>query len=182
LKPGDHEIVIGLWRLSRSGVGAFLILNDRLKLLYEWRRPMPPAAPEGFQPHDRKSPMTNPWEPLFARKTDDRVVLGLTVAAPHTNSRGLLHGGLIAALADNAMGLSCAIVLARDGVKANGLITVSLAVDYMGKAEIGDWLEFDTEFVRAGRTLCFAGAVVIAGGQPIARAHATFRVHTSSSS
>ena len=140
-------------------------------------------ASAGFEPHTRKSPLTDPWEPLYARKTEDRVVLGLTVAAPHTNSRGLLHGGLIAALADNAMGLSCGAVLARDGgVAANGLVTVSLAVDYLGKAGIGDWLEFDTEFVRAGRTLCFAGAVVTAGGEPIARAHATFRVHTSSSS
>src|ERR1700757_467526 len=105
------------------------------------------AAPEGFQPHDRKSPLTDPWEPLFARKTDDRVVLGLTVGAPHTNSRGFLHGGLIAALSDNAMGLSCGQVLRREGYDAASIITVSLAVDYMGRAAIGDWLAFDTDFV-----------------------------------
>lgn len=140
------------------------------------------TAPEGFQPHYRKSPLTDPWEPLYAHKAEDRVVLGLTVANPHTNSRGFLHGGLIAALADNAMGLSCGAVLARDGVQSSGLVTVSLSVDYMGKAEIGDWLAFDTEFVRTGRTLCFAGAAVTANGAAIARAHATFRVHTSSSS
>ena len=143
---------------------------------------MPSTRPDGFEPHLRKSPLTAPWEPLYARKSEDRVVLGLTVAAPHTNSRGLLHGGLIAALADNAMGLSCTAVLAQDGVASSGLVTVSLAVDYMGRAGIGDWLEFDTDFVRAGRTLCFAGASVTAQGQRIARAHATFRVHTSSSS
>jgi uncharacterized protein (TIGR00369 family) len=138
--------------------------------------------PAGFEPHTRKSPLTDPWEPLFARRTDDRVVLGLRVAAPHTNSRGMLHGGLIAALADNAMGLSCGQVLTGEGAAASGLVTVSLAVDYMGKAGIGDWLAFDTDFVRTGRTLCFAGAAVTANGAPIARAHATFRVHTSSSS
>ena len=138
--------------------------------------------PEGFEPHIRKSPLTEPWEPLYARRTDDRVVLGLTVAPPHTNSRGMLHGGLIAALADNAMGLSCGQVLTGEGMTAAGLVTVSLAVDDMGKAEIGDWLAFDTDFVRTGRTLCFAGAAVTANGSPIARAHATFRVHTSSSS
>jgi uncharacterized protein (TIGR00369 family) len=138
--------------------------------------------PAGFEPHSRKSPLTLPWEPLYARKADDRVVLGLTVAAPHTNSRGLLHGGLIAALADNAMGLSCAEVLARDGLASDGLVTVSLGVDYLGRAGIGDWLAFETDFVRTGRTLCFAGAQVTANGEPIARAHATFRVHTSSSS
>lgn len=138
--------------------------------------------PDGFEPHYRQSPLTDPWEPLYSLKTPDRVVLGLTVDQPHTNSRGMLHGGLIAALADNAMGLSCGQVLARDGTPATGLVTVSLAVDYMGKAGIGDWLAFETDFVRAGRSLCFAGAAITANGEPIARAHATFRVHTSSSS
>jgi hypothetical protein len=49
---------------------------------------------------------------------------------PHTNSRGLVHGGLIAALADNAMGLSCG--QGRQGV-SQGLITVNLSVDYLGR-------------------------------------------------
>jgi len=137
---------------------------------------------DGFEPHIRKSPLTNPWEPLYARKGEGKIELGLVVAEPHTNSRGLLHGGLIAAMADNAMGLSCSQALVRDGVAASGLVTVSLGVDYLGRAQIGDWLVFDTDFVRTGRTLCFAGAQVTANGEPIARAHATFRVHTSSSS
>ena len=66
------------------------------------------GPPPGFAPHDRKSPLTDPWEPLFARRTDRAVVLGLRAGPAHTNSRGFVHGGLIGALADNAMGLSCA--------------------------------------------------------------------------
>jgi uncharacterized protein (TIGR00369 family) len=135
------------------------------------------STPEGFDRHTRQSPLTDPWEPLYARRLADRIVIGLTVSAPHTNSRGLLHGGLIAALADNAMGLSCGAVLAGKGEVASGLVTVSLGIDYLGRAAIGDWLAFDTDFVRTGRTLCFAGATVSANGEPIARAHATFRVH-----
>ena len=137
---------------------------------------MTQTPPAGFERHTRQSPLTDPWEPLYARRLNDRLVLGLTVGAPHTNSRGFLHGGLIAALADNAMGLSCGAVLRRDGLAAGGLVTVSLGLDFMGRAEIGDWLAFDTDFVRPGRTLCFAGATVTANGAPIARAHATFRV------
>jgi uncharacterized protein (TIGR00369 family) len=132
--------------------------------------------PRGYARHARRSPLTDPWEPLYARKRADRTQLGLYVAPAHANSRGMLHGGLIAALADNAMGLSCGVVLARDGVAAGGLVTISLAVDYLGKADIGQWLEFDTRFVRAGRSICFAGADVIADGQTVARAHATFKV------
>ena len=137
---------------------------------------MAATLPEGFEPHTRKSPLTDPWEPLYARKLADRTMLGLHVAAPHTNSRGFLHGGLIAALADNAMGLSCGAVLARDGLAANGLVTISLSVDYVGRAGIGQWLAFETTFVRPGRTLCFAEVEITADGEPVARARATFRV------
>ncbi|MBS0360451.1 MAG: PaaI family thioesterase [Proteobacteria bacterium] len=132
----------------------------------------PLAPPTGFQPHDRKSPLTEPWEPLYSRKTDGAVVLGLWAGAAHANSRGFVHGGLIGALCDNAMGLSCARRLGQVG----GLVTVSLGVDFLGSAFAGQWLEFDTVFVKPGRTLAFAQAFVTADGQPVARANATFRV------
>ena len=32
--------------------------------------------PEGFVAHSRKSPLTDPWEPLYARSMPDRLVLG----------------------------------------------------------------------------------------------------------
>jgi acyl-coenzyme A thioesterase PaaI-like protein len=66
------------------------------------------AIPEGFERHFRQSPLTDPWEPIYSKRTADAVIIGLRLATPHTNSRGLIHGGLITALADNAMGLSCA--------------------------------------------------------------------------
>ena len=130
------------------------------------------APPPGFAPHDRKSPLTDPWEPLYSRKAERAVVLGLRAGPAHTNSRGFVHGGLISALADNAMGLSCGRFL-EDG---QSVITVNLTLDFVGSARIGQWLEFDTNFVRAGSTLCFAQALVTADGEPCARANAVFRV------
>ena len=130
------------------------------------------APPAGFAPHDRKSPLTDPWEPLYSRKADRAVILGLRAGPAHTNSRGFVHGGLIASLADNAMGLSCA---RRLGDVAS-LVTVNLTVDFLGSALDGQWLEFDTVFVRPGSTLCFAQAFVTADGLPCARANAVFRV------
>ena len=128
--------------------------------------------PVGFARHDRRSPLTDPWEPLYSRKAEGAVVLGLRAGPAHTNSRGFVHGGLIGALADNAMGLSCARRLNHTG----GLVTVNLNVDFLGTALDGQWLEFDTVFVKPGRTLCFAQAFITADGQPCARANAVFRV------
>ena len=128
--------------------------------------------PDGFEPHWRKSPLTAPWEPLYSRRTPDAVVIGLWAGEAHVNARGFVHGGLIAALADNAMGLSCAVRLGLEG----GLVTVNLNLDYLGTARQGQWLSFETEFVKTGGTLCFAQAFVRADGAECARANATFRV------
>lgn len=128
--------------------------------------------PEGFQPHFRKSPFTEPWEPLYSKKTEKAVIIGLRLAKPHTNSRGLIHGGLIASLADNAMGYSCAQVM---GWTAS-LLTVSLTVDYIGSAQIGQWLAVECEAIRTGSTICFAQGLIRADGAVIARASGTFRV------
>jgi uncharacterized protein (TIGR00369 family) len=128
--------------------------------------------PEGFEPHFRKSPFTDPWEPLYSKKTDKSVSIGLRLARPHTNSRGLIHGGLIASLADNSMGYSCGQAMGW----TTSFVTVSLAVDYIGSAQIGQWLAVECEVIKTGSTLCFAQSLIKADNVVIARANGTFRV------
>jgi acyl-coenzyme A thioesterase PaaI-like protein len=130
-------------------------------------------VPEGFAPHLRRSPLTDPWEPLYSRLTDEGVIIGLRLGTPHTNSRGFAHGGLIGALADNAMGLSCGT---RLDAASSGLLTVTLSVDFLGRGAIGQWLEFRTTFVKVGKVLCFAQSFVTADQEVIAKASASFRV------
>jgi uncharacterized protein (TIGR00369 family) len=107
-----------------------------------------------------------------AERSKGRSCWALRAGHAHTNSRGFVHGGLISALADNAMGLSCARTLGD----VSSLVTVNLTVDFLGSALEGQWLEFDTVFVKPGSTLCFTQAFVTADGQPCARANAVFRV------
>ena len=128
--------------------------------------------PEGFERHFRKSPLTEPWEPIYSKKTERAVIIGLRLAKPHTNGRGLVHGGLIAALSDNAMGYSCALVMGW----TMSLVTVSLAVDFVGSANVGQWLAVETDVIKTGRTICFAQSLIKADDVVIARANATFRV------
>jgi uncharacterized protein (TIGR00369 family) len=128
--------------------------------------------PAGFEPHFRKAPLTDPWEPLYSKKTDKAVIIGLRLAKPHTNARGLIHGGLIAALADNAMGYSCALVTNW----TTSFVTISLSIDFVGSAEIGQWLAVESEVIKTGSTICFAQSLVKADDIVIARASGTFRV------
>jgi uncharacterized protein (TIGR00369 family) len=129
-------------------------------------------VPEGFEPHFRKSPLTDPWEPLYSKRTDKAVIIGLRLAKPHTNARGSIHGGLIAALADNAMGYSCAQQMGW----ASSLVTIGLAVDFIGTAQVGQWLAVETDVIKTGSTICFAQSLIKADDAVIARANGTFRV------
>lgn len=128
--------------------------------------------PDGFARHFRQSPLTDPWEPLWSRREGDEFILALEVAVPHTNARGLAHGGLISALADNAMGLAC--VVAQEGLA--GVVTASLSIDLLAAARQGDWLAFRARPLKLGRSLCFAACEVSAGDRRIARASAVFAV------
>ena len=132
-----------------------------------------PDIPEGFEAHFRPSPLTKPWEPIYSKRTSEAIILGLRLAEPHTNSRGLAHGGFITALADNAMGLSCG---AKRGEGTTRLITVSLGVDFIASARLGQWLAFESDVIKLGSNLCFAQCTVTADGTQIARANGTFSV------
>ena len=133
--------------------------------------------PDGFTLHDRSSPVTRPWEPLYRRITPEAYILALRVADPHCNARGLVHGGVIATLADNAMGLS--VAMRSDPPSAP--ITVNLGLDYLGMAKAGQWLDFTTVFVKLGNSLAFASCLVQADGEPVARGNATFKLASRAS-
>lgn len=130
------------------------------------------AAPEGFELHDRKSPLTEPWEPIYRKIEDGRLTLGVSLDVPHTNSRGFAHGGFISALADNAMGLNCL----RELAPGLSLVTANLSLAFHGSARIGQWITFEPELTKTGGKLCFAELAVRADGSLCAKAHATFAV------
>jgi uncharacterized protein (TIGR00369 family) len=128
--------------------------------------------PQGFERQTRHSPLTDPWEPIYTKQTPDAIILGLWLATPHTNARGFVHGGLIAALTDKAMGHSCGHKMRG----AHSLVTVSMSIDFISSAQIGQWLAVETDVIKTGGTLCFAQCLVTTDDAVIARANGTFRV------
>jgi len=133
--------------------------------------------PVGYQRHTRRSPLTDPWEPLFAREVGNTVQLALEIREAHCNSRGFAHGGLISSLADNAMGLS-AVQCARKqpGAEKASALTVALTLDFIDTAQVGDCVEFHPVVLKVGRTLAFVECRVVCGERLLARASASFRM------
>lgn len=145
--------------------------------------------PPGYQPHSRRSPLTDPWEPLFSRQTGgapseastyaptDTLYLALEIHEAHCNARGFAHGGLISALADNAMGHSAVLqARRRAGAEKASAVTVSLSLDFIDSARVGDCVEFQPTVLKVGRTLAFVDCRVVCGERLIARGSASFRM------
>src|SRR6185503_13108092 len=111
-----------------------------------------PPIPEDFRRIERLSPFNALVGPLYERRNADGVSIGLVIEQKHTNSRGICHGGVLATLADLALGYA---MLAKSGDKG-GFLTAHLAVDYAGAAKVGDWIESQVEIQRVGARLAFA--------------------------
>ena len=133
--------------------------------------------PEGFTPHFRKSKVTDPWEPLFWREVDGGIQIGTRLNENHCNGRGFVHGGVIAALADNAMGLSYVHSLqdVRERDRKVSAVTISLQVDYASGAAKGQWLQIEPRVIKSGKSIGFVDALITGDGETIARASATFK-------
>ena len=137
--------------------------------------------PDGFAVLDSNSPFNNLIGPLYSRTNDDGVVLGLLVEERHCNSSGRLHGSMICAIADFAIGHN--VGLALSGGKAlprsspgAAIATVSLTTDFVGAAKLGEWVECRVDVQRAGGSLAFANAYLHCDGERISRSNAIFKV------
>lgn len=112
--------------------------------------------PEGFTPYSRSSPLLAPWLPFWIRELPDQVQLGVGARKEHCNSRGLVHGGFYAALADQAMGLTTGGHIMGLGLPMQSLLTASISLDYIASARPGQWKLFDTYYATGGQTIWFA--------------------------
>ena len=79
-------------------------------------------------------------------------------------------------MADNAMGLSVIETLSRRGVeRSRGGSTISLALDFLSSAQVGEWVEFLPSILEVEHGVGFADCRVVAGNRDIARGNATYR-------
>ena len=119
---------------------------------------------------EKLSPFNTLVGPLYERRDGETVSIGLQLEEKHITSRGKCHGGVLATLADLALGYA---MLAKTGDRG-GFVTAHLAVDYAGACRAGDWVESQVEIQRVGSRLAFANCYLVANGARIVRASAIF--------
>ena len=129
-------------------------------------------VPEGFEPIFRSSPYLDLLGPIFNKKTNKGLVIGLRAEQKHCNARGLVHGGVFSSLADVALGYNAAF---QDDEPVP-MVTASLTIDYAGAAKLGEWIEILTDVQKVGKTLAFASCYFSVNEKRIVRASGVFGV------
>jgi uncharacterized protein (TIGR00369 family) len=76
-----------------------------------------------------------PWFEKVA--PDGRVLRGLRVLPRHLNALGIVHGGLLTAFLDAAMGAAAFRAAGRR------CVTLALSVEFLSHGRPGDWIEVD---------------------------------------
>ena len=88
-------------------------------------------VPDGFEPLARASPVSQLIGPVYSKGAGASFVIGLRVSEKLCNIRGTMHGGMVATIADMALGYA----LAWTSQPPTPMVTASLTIDYAGTAE-----------------------------------------------
>ncbi|HLJ62579.1 MAG TPA: PaaI family thioesterase [Stellaceae bacterium] len=126
--------------------------------------------PGGFNRSARTSPYLDHVGPIFERGEGDDYCIGLRVDHRHVNRRGHCHGGFLALLADIGLGRVIA-----PGSRPQDFVTVSLTLNYLAPAKLGQWLEVSATIDRLGGRIGHATGLVTADGEPVLRASGVFQ-------
>jgi uncharacterized protein (TIGR00369 family) len=109
---------------------------------------------------------------VYLREPDG--VMALLITPAHANMHAMAHGGLLATVADCALGST---VSRQTG---SSVVTVQMSVEYMNAVKAGDWLEAHVQIDKQGKRLVYAGCVLKVEDRVMLRASAVFAVRTAS--
>lgn len=103
------------------------------------------------------------------------VELELAIEPKHLNRLHVPHGGVLATLIDTATGYAVALMHGPERIAR--AVTISLSMQFLGQAKVGDVLVATGRHVGGGRTIGYATAEIhSADGRAIARGDATLRI------
>ena len=108
--------------------------------------------------------------PLRIARDGDALAFGFEVGPQHLNAGGRVHGGMIASLADHALGLTVWEAIGRQSCA-----TIQLTIQYVSAATLGEFLEARGEVIRATRSVVFIRGLVMAGERIVATADGVWK-------
>lgn len=110
---------------------------------------------------------------LLTQGGDRGIRLGFKVRAHHCNPRGACHGGMLATVANLALARALS---ARPDISAP-TPTISMSLDYLAAAPLGEWVEAEANLLHHTAGTGFAQALLSTADGPVLRASGVFRIH-----
>ena len=129
-------------------------------------------VPAGFERLKRGGPYMANLGDLYCSRADGAIIIGMRITENHTNMRGIAHGGMLASLADSALGLG--LTMYCEGRQS--FVTVNLSTDFVDAARPGDWVEAHVDIQKLGGRVAFANCYLQVGSKRILRASGVFAV------
>lgn len=131
------------------------------------------VPPDGFFDAGFSPGFLDHGGPYFLKRNgDDPKLVGLCICAHHINYKDAAHGGVISTFADVA--LSHAVYDAERPRLAPS--TITLQVNYLLAAKLGDWLEARVRIDRMGGRTAYTSGVIERDGELIATMNGVFSI------
>lgn len=96
---------------------------------------------------------------------------GFIAAEKHLNFNNVVHGGMLATLVDQAMGMTA---LRASGGKRHA--TIELSVQFIGAIRLGEFVEANCEVVRLTRSIIFMRCKVTVGERVVGIASGVWKI------
>lgn len=129
--------------------------------------------PDGFGPAHFSPGFLDHGGPYFLRaQAEGPKIVGLRIEPHHINYQDTAHGGVISTFADVA--LSHAVYDAERPRLTPS--TITLGVNYLHGAKLGDWLEAYVRIDRLGGRTAYTSGEIRRGAEPIATMTGVFAI------
>lgn len=128
-----------------------------------------------------KSTPDNPFVeligPIHEDLSDEVHRYSFVVRRQHANRIGVVHGGMLSAFADHALGYSAIVAAGK-----RPAVTIHMDINYVAAAHVGDKVECAVEIVRETRSLYFLRTDLMVAGTKIATVSGVWKVLTGRTS
>lgn len=119
----------------------------------------------------RANPFIDRLGPLYGKREQGGLVLGLQIEERHCNPGGSCHGGMLMTLADMLLLLNAN---AQTGI-AQFMVTVNLTCDFVGPAVQGNWIEGRASVLKASKNMIFVNGLFAVGSTAVTRVNGIFK-------
>jgi uncharacterized protein (TIGR00369 family) len=128
--------------------------------------------PEGYVAMPSGSGFNQIVGPVYGRMQNGKLSLGMRIGHRHVNPHDTCHGGILASFADMQVYVS----QQQSHLRYTLMPTVSMSIDFITPARLGNWLEGRTTLIQATKSTLFQQTLAVVGNQPIIRASCVYRI------